>query len=110
MLVLNKDCFKLPRVEKNQFISLLRLGLNYDRAKGTYNIKNYNNIRKLIDTLSSILNEENILFLQNCIVCNNNFPCSSCNYTQSCTTKDLPFECVCHSCLKKGKTFNNALK
>jgi hypothetical protein len=103
MLVLNKNSFKLPRVEKSQFISLLRLGLNYDRSKGTYSIKNYNNIRKLIDTLSSILNEENILFLQNCIVCNKNFPCSSCNYTQSCSTKDLPFECVCPSCLKKEK-------
>jgi hypothetical protein len=110
MLVINKNCFKLPRVEKSQFISLLRLGLNYDRVQGTYSIKNYNNIKKLIDTLSSILKEENIFFLQNCVVCKKNFPCSSCKYAQSCKTKDLPFECVCHTCLKKGKTFNSALK
>jgi hypothetical protein len=110
MLVLNQKSFTLPRVEKSQFINLLRLGLEYDRMQGTYRINNYNNIRKLIDTLSQILNEKNILFLQTCLVCNKNFPCSICNYIKSCTTKDLPFECVCHSCLEKGKTYNNSLK
>jgi len=103
MLVLNKNSFSLPRVEKNQFIELLRLGLEYDRTQGIYKINNYNNIKKLIDALSIILNDEKICFLQRCIMCNKNFPCSSCKYIESCTTKDLPFECVCYSCLKKEK-------
>ena len=110
MLVLNQTSFTLPRVEKSQFINLLRLGLEYDRMQGTYRISNYNNIRKLIDTLSSILNEKDILFLQTCLVCNKNFSCSICNYIKLCTTKDLPFECVCPSCLKKEKTYNRNLQ
>ena len=104
MLVLNKNSFTLPRVEKNQFIELLRLGLEYDRNQGIYRISNYNNIKKLIDALSIVLNDEKICFLQKCIMCNKNFPCSSCKYNESCTTKDLPFECVCYSCLKKEKS------
>jgi len=103
MLVLNKNSFALPRVEKSQFIELLRLGLEYDRTQGIYRINNYNNIKKLVDALSIILNDEKICFLQRCILCNKNFPCSSCKYIESCTTKDLPFECVCYSCLKKEK-------
>ncbi|MBY9013157.1 MAG: hypothetical protein KGD70_12350 [Candidatus Lokiarchaeota archaeon] len=101
MLTLNKNSFTLPRVEKSQFINLLRLGLEYDRTQGTYRISNYNNTKKLIDALSSILNEEKICFLQKCNICNKYFPCSSCKYAESCTTKDLPFECVCQNCLKK---------
>ena len=107
MLILNKNSFTLPRIEKSQFINLLRLGLEYDRTQGTYRISNYNNTKKLIDALSSILNEEKICFFQKCIICNKNFPCSSCKYIESCTTKDLPFECVCQNCLKKETNCKN---
>ena len=110
MIVLNQNSFTLPRVEKSQFVSLLRLGLEYDRITGTYKINNYNNVKKLIDNLSSILNEKEILFLQSCIVCKKNFSCSFCNYNKTCTTKNLPFECVCPSCLRKEKTCNITLK
>lgn len=110
MVILNQNSFKLPRVEKRQFISLLRLGLEYDQTKKTYRISNYNNIGKLVDTLSYILNENEISFLQTCLVCNINFPCSECNYTKICTTKDLPFECICPACLKKEKNYNLNLK
>jgi len=104
MTTLNQNSFTLPRVEKNKFINLLRLGLEYDRINGTYKISNYNNIKKLIDTLSSILNDKKILFLQFCIACKKNFSCSLCNYNKNCTTKNLPFECVCPTCLRKEKT------
>ena len=73
MIVLNQKSFTLPRVEKNQFITLLRLGLEYNRTNGTYKINNFNNIKKLINTLSHILNEKELLFLQYCIVCKKNF-------------------------------------
>ena len=101
MVLLNQNSFTLPRLEKSQFINLLRLGLEYDKTEKKYKIRNYNNIRRLIDTLSSILNED-ISFFQTCIICNINFPCSECNYIKICTTKDLPFECVCPSCLEKA--------
>ena len=104
MVILNANAFTLPRVEKSQFISLLRLGLEYDRKNGTYRIKNYNNIKKVIDSLSNILGDENISFLQKCYICKKDFSCSTCNYENACTTKNLPFDCVCSKCLKKDNT------
>jgi replication factor C large subunit len=57
-VVLNKNGFKLPHVEKDKFVLLLRLGLDYSREKGLYSIRNYNNMDKLRDTLQDILKAE----------------------------------------------------
>jgi hypothetical protein len=103
VFVLNKKAFKLPRVEKDKFILLLRLGLDYNREQGTFSISNYNNIEKLVDVISGVLNVEKVTFLQSCIVCDSDFPCENCKYYELCTTKDLPFHCVCPRCLKEGK-------
>jgi hypothetical protein len=105
MVVLNKEGFKLPRVEKDKFVQLLKLGLEYDREKGCFSIGSFNNIEKLVDTLSSILGVERVCFLQSCSVCNNDFPCQDCKYYASCGTRDLPFHCVCPQCLKEGTSF-----
>lgn len=101
MVVLNKKSFILPRIEKEKFIRLLRLGLEYNRDQGFYCLKRFDNIEKLIDTLSNILNVEKVLFLQNCLLCGKDFPCSDCDYANLCMTKDLPFQCVCSQCLKE---------
>ena len=55
VVVLNKKAFKLPRVEKEKFILLMHLGLDYNREQGVFSIKSYNNIEKLMDTISGIL-------------------------------------------------------
>ena len=81
----------------------MRLGLEYNRDKGTFNISHFDNIEGLLDTISSILNDE-VLFLQNCLMCSKDFPCSDCKYVDFCETKNLPFQCVCPQCLKAGKT------
>jgi hypothetical protein len=110
MVILNKNCFKLPRVEKDEFINLLKLGLGYNRNQGCYFISNYNNIGKLVDTLANILNTAEIVFLQSCIICSKAFSCSNCAYADSCATKNLPFECVCPQCLNKEKNPSPAQK
>ncbi len=61
--VLNPKGFKLPRVEKEKFVVLIRLGLEYNREQCLYSINNYNNIEKLLETLGNILNTE-VMFLQ----------------------------------------------
>ena len=110
MVILNKDSFKLPRVEREEFINLLKLGLGYNRNQGCYFISNYNNIGKLIDALANILNTDEIVFLQSCIICSKAFSCSNCKYADSCTTKNLPFECVCPQCLNKETSQSNVPK
>jgi hypothetical protein len=104
MVVLNKKSFKLPRVEKDKFILLLRLGLEYNRELGAYRIRSYDSIEKLMDTLSGILNGEKIAFLQSCTICGKDFPCHECKYYEDCVSRNLPFCCVCPQCLKEGKT------
>jgi len=104
MVVLNKQAFKLPRVEKDKFILLLRLGLDYDREKGTFCVSSYNNIEKLTDTIAEILGVDEVTFAQTCAVCGRDFPCSECKYLDSCATRNLPFHCVCPQCLREGKT------
>ena len=107
--VLNKKAFKLPRVEKEKFILLIRLGLEYNREQGVFSIKSCNNIEKLMDTIAGILNSE-VVFLQSCTRCGKDFPCSDCKYNDLCTTKDLPFSCVCPQCLRDRKQFEEYLE
>ena len=109
VLVLNKKAFKLPRVEREKFILLIRLGLDYNRDLGLFSIKSYNNIEKLMDTVAGILGTE-VVFLQSCTRCGKDFPCADCKYEESCTTKNLPFSCVCPHCLNDRKQFEEYLQ
>jgi hypothetical protein len=102
MVILNKKAFKLPRVEKDKFVLLMHLGCDYNREQGVFSIKSYNNIEKLLDTVSGILGTE-VVFLQSCNRCGKDFACSDCKYDELCTTKNLPFGCVCPQCLRDRK-------
>jgi len=103
MTVLNKKAFRLPRLEKEKFVLLMRLGLSYDRTSGTFSVNNCNNIEKIVDVLSEILHEKNLSFTQTCAVCGKDFPCDECKYYELCETRDLPFSCICGKCLEEGK-------
>ena len=109
MVVLNKNGFKLPRVEKEKFILLIRLGLDYNSQKMLFSIKNYNNMDKLRDALQEILKSD-VVFTQTCVICGTDFGCASCKYGESCTTKDLPFTCVCSRCLKGERVISTTGK
>lgn len=103
MVVLDKENLRLPRVEKEKFITLLRLGLDYDRDRGIFRLNNCNQIEKLANLLAEILEADEVTFAQTCISCGASFSCKNCNYLESCVTKNLPFECVCPRCLKEDK-------
>ncbi|HII86238.1 TPA: hypothetical protein HA273_06745 [Candidatus Bathyarchaeota archaeon] len=109
MVVLNRQAIRLPRVEKEEFISLLRLGLQYDRDQRTFSIGSCNQIEKLTTKIAEILKVEEVEFTQNCIVCGRDFPCIDCRYMESCATRNLPFECVCAGCLQQRKTVGEHL-
>jgi len=101
MVVLNKKAFKLPFMDREKFLLLMRLGLNYDKPSGTYCLKNFNNIEKLADALAEILKVDEVTFTQTCAVCGKDFACSGCKYLELCATKNLPFQCVCTECLHR---------
>jgi hypothetical protein len=104
VIVLNKKGFKLPRMDKDKFVNLMRLGLDYNRDTALFSIKSCNNIEKIMETLSAILGSE-VVFLQHCILCGKDFQCKGCSYIELCTTKNLPFSCVCPLCLSEKKHF-----
>ena len=91
MTVLNPKGFKLPRVEREKFVSLMNLGLDYNRERMLFAVKDCNNIEKLMDTIAGILGTE-VAFLQSCTRCGKEFACGDCKYLELCTTKNLPLE------------------
>lgn len=99
-IVLNSKGFKLPRLEREKFVNLMHLGLDYDRNTMLFSIKSYDNIEKVIDEISGILKDE-VIFMQHCIRCGKSFVCKGCSYIDVCTTKNLPFTCVCPQCLRE---------
>ena len=103
MIVLNKKAFKLPRVDSSTWETVMRLGLQYDRAQLSYSVVSFNNIDKLLGILSEILNDT-VCFTQTCLICGEDFPCQECRYYELCETKNLPFSCVCGKCLEEGRT------
>jgi hypothetical protein len=108
VILLNPKAFKLPRVDKEKFITLIRYGLDYNRDEGAFSIKSHNNIEKVIETVSAILGDQ-VVFQQMCIQCGKSFSCSTCSYNKMCTTKNLPFTCVCPQCLRDSKNFEQYL-
>jgi hypothetical protein len=108
VVVLNKKAFKLPRMEKEKFVQLMHYGLDYNREQMTFSIKSYNNIEKVLDTITALLSTE-VVFLQSCTRCGKDFACTACNYNELCTTKNLPFSCVCPQCLRDRKQFEQYL-
>jgi hypothetical protein len=101
MVILNKKAFKLPRVEKEKFMLLINAGLCYNREQCLYSIKSYNDIENLMDIINCILNTK-VIFLQSCTRCG--------KYDELCTTKNLPFGCVCTQCLRDRKQFEEYLE
>jgi hypothetical protein len=61
--VLNSKGFKLPRVEREKFITLMNLGLDYNREQEVFSIRNSNSIEKLMGAIADILGTE-VIFLQ----------------------------------------------
>jgi len=108
MVMLSKNGFKLPRVEKEKFSLLIRLGLEYNSQKMLFSIKHYNNIDQLQHVLQDILKTE-IAFTQTCTICGTDFGCSTCKYTKACPTKDQPFSCICNQCLRPKKVMQQQL-
>jgi hypothetical protein len=109
LTVFNPKGFKLPRVEREKFVLLMNLGLDYNRERMLFSIKNCNCVEKLMDTLGGILGTD-VVFLQSCTRCGKEFACADCKYIELCTTKNLPLSCVCPQCLNDRKQFEEYLE
>lgn len=102
MRVLNKDKIKLPYLKRYKFRELMNMGLGYER--GIFYIRDLNRAEEIKDALSEILNEE-IVFSQTCLICGKEFLCTECKYYDSCSSRDLPFHCICKNCSQKNELY-----
>ena len=50
MKILNKNSFKLPFLEKEEFSKLIRLGVGYDKKIQSYNLQKIQNVEKILKT------------------------------------------------------------
>ncbi len=88
---------------KDVFARLRRMGLGYNN--GSFYIKDYNNVERIIEFLSGVLGET-ISFLQTCVLCEEEFHCLDCRHSDLCPTKDLPLHCVCENCAKSAESYD----
>ena len=86
--VLNKKAFKLPRVEKEKFISLMHLGWIITVNKASSPSKATTTSRNSWTQSAAFLDSE-VVFLQSCTRCGKDFACGDCKYNELCTTKNL---------------------
>ncbi len=109
MTILNKDGFKLPYLGRPKFIELMKMGLEFERGRNIFYIRNLNRAEEIKDSLSEILNQE-IAFLQTCLICGKEFLCLECKYYEMCSSRDLPFHCVCKNCSIQSDLYDRYVK
>ncbi len=109
MRILNKDGFKLPYLGRNKFIELMKTGLEFERGRNIFYIKDLNRAEEIKDALSEILNQK-IAFPQTCLICGKEYLCLECKYYETCSSRDLPFHCVCKNCSIKSNLYDRYVK
>lgn len=107
--ILNKDGFKLPYLGRTKFIELMKMGLEFERERNIFYIRDLNRAEEIKDSISEILNQE-IAFLQTCLICGKEFLCLECKYYETCSSRDLPFHCVCKNCSIQSDLYDRYVK
>jgi|GEM_PF-494424 hypothetical protein len=101
--VVVNEWFKLPRLRKEFFISLMRSGLIYDKSKGFKVDANSDFI-----AISSILKRalgEDLEFIPKCFLCDSTINCYSCAYYLICNVKNSTPNCLCDNCIDDENIF-----
>lgn len=109
MTILNPKGFTLPRVEREKFVLLMNLGLDYNRERMLFSIKDCNNIEKLIDTIGAILGTE-VVFLQSCTRCGKEFPVLTANTSTYVPPKTFRSAASARNVSETENNSKNALK
>jgi len=107
--VVTRKGIKLPYMGKEKFIELMRAGMGYDRKTGTFFIEDLGRIDQIKAAISSILKDE-ITLAQTCFICESTFPCSECEYSGICKSRDIPTYCICKTCYSSPQMYQRYVK
>jgi len=110
LIVAIGEWFKLPRLGREFFISLMKAGLMYDKSKG-FKAEANTDLIKISSILKRALGED-FEFVPKCFTCNSIIDCYSCAYYLICDVKSLTPNCLCDNCMSNEDAFaiySNAL-
>lgn len=103
MEIVEGKWFRLPRLNVNDFKTLMSLGVKYDKVKGM--MINYETNKKLlIEFLENVLNDKIILYKE-CGICRKIVDCRGCEYSLECDYYKASEKCVCKECLAKDESY-----
>jgi len=103
LIVAIGEWFKLPRLGREFFISLMKAGLIYDKSKG-FKVEANSDLIAISSILKRALGEDFELSPK-CFICNSIVECYSCAYYLICDAKGLTSNCLCDKCINNEDIF-----
>ncbi|MEM3556849.1 MAG: hypothetical protein QW839_02990 [Conexivisphaerales archaeon] len=98
--------FNLSKLERSDFMELMRSGIDYKSGSG-FMIKENANIVEAKRALEKVLAKE-VYISFNCAICNRETDCSSCEYKYYCPVETTGGKCICNYCIQ-GKRLSDYL-
>jgi len=97
------EWFKLPRLGREFFVSLMKAGLLYDKSKG-FKAEANSDLIAIASILKGALGE-GFEFVPKCFTCNSMVDCCSCAYYLICDAKASTPVCLCDKCVSNEDAF-----
>mgnify|MGYP001773022053 CR=1 FL=1 len=103
---LNKG-FTLPRLGKEAFAKLMRSGVEYDKTRGLFTIKDASKIDSIVAIIRESTHDTISIELE-CIICGKDAGCNECEFSNNCNRLQVSNRCICKDCMLKG--YDNYIK
>lgn len=91
--------FNLPKLERNDFMELMRSGIYYKSGSG-FMIRESANMTEAKRALEKVLAKE-VYITFNCAICNKEADCSTCEYKYYCPVETTGGTCICNDCIQE---------
>jgi len=103
MEIVEGKWFRLPRLNTNDFRTLMSLGVKYDKSRGMQ-VGYDANKKLLIEFLENVLKDKIVLYKE-CAICGKSVDCRKCEYSSKCDYHNSSEKCVCEECLAKDESY-----
>ncbi|MCL4344543.1 MAG: hypothetical protein JRN26_02815 [Nitrososphaerota archaeon] len=91
--------FNLPKLERNDFMELMRSGIYYKSGSG-FMVREVADMAGAKRVLEKVLTKP-VYVGFNCAICNRETDCSACEYKYYCPVETTGGACICNDCMQK---------
>lgn len=102
MKIMLEEYFRLPRLGKDVFISLMKAGVEYERGKG-FRFTEGTDVPRAVGIIEAATDKKLELILK-CYMDGKPAGCESCDYRYVCNRVEVSNYCLCDDCYKDDKT------